>query len=131
MTIWGINKNTFKHGIHPPEHKDETNGMAIRQFPFAPLIILPTVQHIGAPSQVIVREGQEVVRGQLLAKAGGYVSVPLHAPVSGTVRKIANVPTISGKMVPGIYLEAFPYSSQEVMNGQAIDLETARSESVV
>ncbi|MEL7118601.1 MAG: electron transport complex subunit RsxC [Bacteroidota bacterium] len=131
MTIWGINKNTFKHGIHPPEHKEETNGLAIRQFPFSPLIILPTVQHIGAPSQLIVSEGQEVVRGQLLAKAGGYVSVPLHAPVSGTVRKIANVPTISGKMVPGIYLEAFPYSSQEVMNGRAIDLETASQEEIL
>ena len=81
------------------EHKSETNGLPIRQFPFAPMIILPMAQHIGAPSQVIVREGQEVSRGQLLAKAGGYVSVPLHAPVSGTIRKIGNVPSITGKIV--------------------------------
>ena len=70
------------------------------------------VKNIGAPSQIVVREGQEVHRGQLLAKAGGYVSVPLHAPVSGTIRKIANVPTISGKMSQGIFLEAFPSSTQ-------------------
>ncbi len=75
----------LKHGIHPPEHKDETCGLPIRQFPFAPLIILPMVQHAGDPSQIIVREGQEVVRGQMLAKAGGYLSVPQHAPVSGIV----------------------------------------------
>ncbi len=131
MGLFSFKKNTFKHGIHPPEHKEETNGLPIRQFPFAPLIILPAVQHIGAPSRIIVREGQEVVRGQLLAEAGGYVSVPLHAPISGTVRKIANVPTISGKMSPGIYLEAFPWSSQEIMDGTPVDVETAAPEEIL
>ncbi|MCB0558372.1 MAG: electron transport complex subunit RsxC [Lewinellaceae bacterium] len=125
MGLFNFRKSTFKHGVHPPEHKEDTNGLPIRQFPFAPLIILPMSQHIGAPSQIVVREGQEVARGQLLAKAGGYVSVPLHAPISGTIRKIANVPTISGKMSVGIYLEAFPASSQEVMEGTPIDVETA------
>jgi len=131
MGLFSLRKNTFKHGIHPPEHKEETNGLPIRQFPFPFLIILPTVQHIGAPSELIVREGQEVARGQLLAKAGGYVSSPVHAPVSGTVRKIANVPVISGKMVPGIYLEAFPGSSQEVMDGKPVNLETATPEEIL
>ena len=123
--------NTFRHGIHPPEHKSETNRLAIRQFPFAPLIILPMAQHIGAPSEIVVREGQEVNRGQLLAKAVGYVSVPIHAPVSGTIRKIANVPTISGKMSQGIYLEAFPSSSQEVLEGIPVNLETASREEIL
>ena len=131
MGFFNFHKNTFKHGVHPPEQKDETNGLPIRQFPFAPVVILPMVQHIGAPSVIVVREGQEVVRGQLLAKAGGYVSVPLHAPVSGTIRKIANVPAISGKMVPGIYLEAFPGASQEVLEGAPIDVETATPDEIL
>ncbi|MEO9805997.1 MAG: electron transport complex subunit RsxC [Reichenbachiella sp.] len=126
-----ISTHTFKHGIHPPEHKNDTNGLPIRQFPFAPVIILPVVQHIGAPSKIIIREGQEVERGQLLAKADGYVSVPLHSPVSGTVRKIQNVPTISGKMVPGIYLEPYPASGQEVMEGVPIDADTATKEEIL
>lgn len=125
MGIFNLHRNSFKHGVHPPENKDETNGLPIRQFPFSPLIILPVAQHIGAPSEIIVREGQEVHRGQLLAKAAGYVSVPLHAPVSGKVRKIANVPTISGKMVPGIFIESFPGSSQEVLEGEPIDPKNA------
>jgi len=131
MALFNLHKNTFKHGIHPPESKDETNGLPIRQFPFAPVIILPMAQHIGAPSQIMVREGQEVQRGQLLAKATGYVSVPMHAPVSGTVRKIANVPTISGKMSTGIYLEAFPSSTQEILEGKPIDPETATPEEIL
>ena len=128
MGLFGNRKNTFKHGVHPPEHKDETNGSPIRQFPFASVIILPLAQHIGAPSRPLVREGQEVERGQLLAESGGYVSVPLHAPISGRVKKIANVPSITGKMVPGIYLEAFPYSSQEVLEGTPIPLDASPEE---
>ncbi|NND06834.1 MAG: electron transport complex subunit RsxC [Saprospiraceae bacterium] len=131
MAWFNFRNNSFKHGIHPPERKRSTNGLAIRQFPFSPVIILPMVQHIGAPSEIMVREGQEVMRGQLLAKAGGYVSVPLHAPVSGTVRKIASVPSISGKMVPGIYLEAFPSASQEVLDGTPIDLTSASSDEIL
>ena len=123
-----VRSNTFKHGIHPPENKADTNNLPIRQFPFASVIILPVVQHIGSPSEIVIREGQEVMRGQLLAKATGYVSVPLHAPVSGTIRKIQNVHTISGKMVPGIYLEAFPSSSQEVMEGTPIELSASPEE---
>jgi electron transport complex protein RnfC len=124
-------KKTFNHGVHPPENKDDTNKLPIRQFPFSPLIILPVVQHIGAPSEIIVREGQDVARGQLLATAGGYISVPLHSPISGTIRKISNVPTITGKMVPGIYIEAFPGSSQEVMEGTPVDLDTAGPEEIL
>lgn len=131
MSLFNFHKNSFKHGIHPPESKDETSGMPIRQFAFAPVIILPMAQHIGAPSEIVVREGQEVQRGQLLAKANGYVSVPMHAPVSGKVRKIANVPTISGKMSTGIYLEAFPFSTQEVLEGKPIDPETATPEEIL
>ncbi|MBL7472198.1 electron transport complex subunit RsxC [Robertkochia sediminum] len=131
MSIFNFHKNSFKHGIHPPESKDETKGLPIRQFPFAPVIILPMAQHIGAPSQIVVREGQEVHRGQLLAKAGGYVSVPMHAPVSGVVRKIGNVPTISGQMTTGIYLEAFPFSTQEVLEGTPVDPDTATPEEIL
>ena len=131
MALFNLHKNTFKHGIHPPESKDETRGLPIRQFPFSPVIILPMAQHIGAPSEIVVREGQEVVRGELLAKSGGYMSVPMHAPVSGIIRKIANVPTISGKMSPGIYLETFPSSTQEVLEGKPIDPNTATAEEIL
>jgi electron transport complex protein RnfC len=118
-------KDSFKHGVHPPENKEETNKLPIRQFAFSPLIILPMQQHIGAPSKIIVREGQEVARGQLLAVADGYMSVPMHSPVSGTIRKISKVPVISGQMTEGIYLEPFPSSGQEVSEGSPVSLEAS------
>lgn len=118
-------KDSFKHGVHPPENKEETNKLPIRQFAFAPLIILPMQQHIGAPSKIIVREGQEVARGQLLAVADGYMSVPMHSPVSGTIRKISKVPVISGQMTEGIYLDPFPSSGQEVSEGSPVSLDAS------
>ncbi len=129
--LFQIRRNTFRHGIHPPEHKGATRGLPIRQFPFAELLMLPLSQHMGAPARLVVREGQEVQRGQLLAEADGYVSVPIHAPVSGTIRKIGNVPALSGKMTPGIYLESFPYSTQEVITGTPVSLEKASPEEIL
>lgn len=125
------NRKSFKHGVHPPENKSETNQLPIRQFGFAPLMVLPLSQHIGAPSVPVVSEGQEVVRGQLLAKEGGFVSVPLHAPASGIIRKISEVPTVSGKKTLGIYLQTYPASGQKVMEGKAIDLETATPQEIL
>lgn len=122
---------TFRHGIHPPQFKDDTKDKPIRHFPFAPVMVIPLAQHIGKPSVPVVSEGQEVVRGQLLARADGFVSVPQHSPASGIIKKIGRVPGITGKMVPGIYLEPFPGSSQEVMEGRPVDVETATADDII
>lgn len=105
---------SFAHGIHPPQGKDDTRGRAILQFPFAPLMHIPLQQHVGKPAVAIVQEGQEVTRGQCLAEPDGFMSVALHAPASGRIERIALMPSISGKMVTGIYLKPFPGSSQEI-----------------
>jgi electron transport complex protein RnfC len=118
-----LSLKTFRHGVHPPESKDETSGLAIRQFPFAPLLILPLIQHLGKPSLSEVREGEEVVRGQRIARADGFMSVSLHAPATGVVRKIALTPSISGRMVPAIFLEPHSASTQEVGQGTPCLLE--------
>ena len=106
---------TFAHGIHPPESKDDTSGRPIRQFPFAPLLVIPFSQHIGAPAVPIVREGEEVQRGQCIAKPDGFLSVAIHAPASGVIRRIGLTPCINGKMQPGFFLEPFAASTQEIV----------------
>ncbi|HVS16335.1 MAG TPA: electron transport complex subunit RsxC [Thermoanaerobaculia bacterium] len=111
---------TFRQGIHPPESKDATSGLAIRQFPFAPVLVIPLQQHIGRPAVSLVREGQEVVRGQRIARPDGFVSVALHAPASGVIERIDLVPSQSGRRVPGVYLRPFPSSTQEVIEGEPV-----------
>lgn len=121
----------FAHGIHPPQFKDATRGLPIRQFAFAPLLVIPLSQHSGKPAKAVVREGQEVLRGQLLAEPDGFVSVAMHAPASGTVKKLDYAPSSSGRMVPAVYLAPFPGSSQEVSEGEPCDLESASADEIL
>jgi len=113
-----FNQHTFKHGIHPDDNKSETATSAIHQFPFAPLLMIPLQQNIGAAPECIVREGQEVQRGQLLAQAKEYFSVSLHAPASGVIKHIGLMFDIKGQQVPGIYLQPFAASTQEIIEGE-------------
>lgn len=129
MRLLGL--KTFRHGVHPPESKDETSGMPIRQFPFAPVLIVPLVQHLGAPAVPEVEEGQEVTRGQRIARPDGFMSVSMHAPASGVVRRVALAPSITGRMVPAVYLEPFPGSTQEVRDGTPCPLDTATPEEII
>lgn len=76
---------TFAGGVHPPENKHLSQHEAIRQVaPTQPLIITLR-QSLGAPSRPTVSKGQTVLRGELIATAGGFISAALHAPTSGTV----------------------------------------------
>lgn len=129
MRLLGL--RTFRHGVHPPERKDETKDLPIRQFPFAPALAIPLLQHTGKPAIPVVREGQEVVRGQRIARPDGFLSVSMHAPASGIVRRIGLVPAINGRMVPGIYIEPFPGSTQEVLDGTPCAVETATPDEIV
>ena len=109
-------KDTFRHGVHPPEMKDDTAELAIRQFPFAPVLIVPLSQHLGKPAKPVVREGQEVIRGQTIAEPDGFMSVAMHAPASGTVRRIALAPGIMGTKVESIFIEPHPAATQSTFS---------------
>jgi len=110
-------EKSFSHGIHPPDYKDQTNQLAIKRFPFAPLLHVSFQQHIGKPALPLVRPGQEVVRGEKIAAADGNFSVPVHAPVSGTIKSLGLIAKAGGGTTPGCFLQAYPGSTQEVMPG--------------
>lgn len=123
---------TFRHGVHPVAHKEQTAHLAIRRLPFAPKIVVPLSQHIGAPAVALVKPGQEVVRGEPIAEAGGFVSVPMHAPVTGVVRSVdALVPTAAGPKTPAIIIETYEASTQEVLYGLDQAMEQMSQQALV
>ena len=65
----------------------------------------PLSQHIGAPAKAVVAKGDHVLAGQMIAEAGGFVSAPIHASVSGTVKGIEKRLTATGSMVDSIIVE--------------------------
>lgn len=123
---------TFSHGgIFPVEHKELTAGLAIRRLPFAPLMVVPLAQHKGAPAVPLVAVGQEVVRGEPIARAEGHVSVPMHAPATGRVKAIELWPTAEGPRAPAIVIDVYEAASQEVLYQDEVDVMRLTPQAIV
>jgi electron transport complex protein RnfC len=101
--IWDI-----PGGIHPAERKELSNRTPIQPAPLPKRLTLPLNQHIGAPAEPVVAVGERVLKGQLIAAATGFVSVPVHAPTSGTVSFIGPqpYPHVSGMLAPAIVIDS-------------------------
>ncbi|MDY3766134.1 MAG: electron transport complex subunit RsxC [Lachnospiraceae bacterium] len=96
---------TFRGGIHPYDGKELSKDKPIRTvLPKGDLAYLLS-QHIGAPAVPIVEKGDRVLVGQKIAEAGGFVSSPVHASVSGTVKGIEPRLTVTGTMCNAIIVE--------------------------
>ncbi len=87
-----MKKRSFKGGAHPPAKKGLTAKSPIAAMPLPEEVILPLSQHIGAPAKPLVKPKDRVKTGQKIAEAGGFVSVPLHSSISGTVKEIGEFP---------------------------------------
>ena len=91
-------------GIHPPENKLSA-GKKIAGLATPKQVIIPLSQHIGAPAQALVKKGDAVKVGTLIAKAGGFVSANIHSSVSGIVNKIDSTLDASGYKRPAIFID--------------------------
>ena len=75
----------FHGGIHPPENKHQSVRTPIADAGIPPQLVIPLSQHICAPAKPIVALGDKVLKGQMIAAPRGFVSVPMHAPTSGSI----------------------------------------------
>jgi electron transport complex protein RnfC len=78
--------------VHPHDFKHYSKTAPITEIPLPEKVIIPLSQHIGAPANPVVKVGDEVKTGQVIAEAGGFVSIPQHASISGKVTKIDTFP---------------------------------------
>ena len=117
--------NRFRGGVHPDDSK-HTSKQAISGLQPAERLILSLSQHIGAPSRPDVSVGDRVLKYQPIASPGGFVSMALHAPTSGTVKAIEPAPHPSGRLVTAIIIE--PDGLDEALDlTDKADPELARS----
>ncbi len=98
-------KHTFKGGIHPYEGKELTMDKEVKVYLPKGDMVFPLSQHIGAPARPVVKKGDRVLAGQLIAEAGGFVSANIYSSVSGTVKAIEQRLTPSGSRVNSIVIE--------------------------
>lgn len=88
---------SFRGGIHPPHAKKSTEKKPVEQSVNPKIVIIPLQQHIGAPSEAIVKVGDYVKVGQKIGEATSFVSAPVHSSVSGIVKEVAPKLTLGGK----------------------------------
>ena len=100
-----LKARTFRGGIHPPHLKKSTEKLAIEKAKEPEMVIIPMQQHIGAPCEPIVKVGDEVKVGQKIGEANAFVSAPIHSSVAGTVKKIQQIDSPTGKSV-AIFIES-------------------------
>src|SRR5690554_5182861 len=82
----------FADGIHPPENKHQSTTRPIQQAGIPERLVLPLQQHIGEPAEVAVNVGDRVLKGQVVADVTSGMGVPVHAPTSGTIEAVEQLP---------------------------------------
>jgi electron transport complex protein RnfC len=115
-------------GVHPDDRKTLSATRAIEALPLPALLHIPLQQHIGTPASPVVRRGNQVLKGQLLAHSQGMISAPVHAPTSGRIMGVGNYPAhhASGLSVPTITLR--PDGREQWADTDAVPTDPLRLE---
>ena len=96
---------TFKGGVFPHRRKRFTRDRKLEEYLPKGDLVYPLLQHIGGMAVPVVGVGERVLEGQMIAKASGDISAPVHASVSGIVKAIEPRMTALGKQIPSIVVE--------------------------
>jgi len=97
---------TFRGGVHPPEHKERTRDLPVKEFPPPERVVLLLSQHIGAPCRPTVNKGDRVRTGQVVGEPQGFVSAPVHSSVTGKVAAVDAWPNpVTGARTPAVIVE--------------------------
>jgi electron transport complex protein RnfC len=119
-----MNIFTFRGGVHPPEEKELCKDVPIREAEIPETVIVPLVQHIGAPCEPTVSQGESVKAGQVVGKARGFVSVPVHAPVSGKVKRIEKAIHPLGQKILSVIIQKDGGEETAYMDPMGSDIDS-------
>lgn len=97
-------KQLFRGGIHPDDRKALSRGGAPVPMPAPSRVVIPMSQHIGAPCSPLVKVGDTVKLGQKIGDGEGVCS-PVHAPVSGVVKAVEQMPIPGGRQCVCVAIE--------------------------
>ena len=95
----------FLRSVHVPHRKNTQNSVPQRFFEVSSVTI-PMSMHIGAPAKPVVKVGDHVKTGQLIGEPGGFVSAPIHASISGTVKKVDSMLLSNGGSCMAVTIES-------------------------
>ena len=107
MSVLSFPKRPYrtKGGVHAPHNKNTAHKESL-VMPAPAMVALPMTQHIGAPCKPVVKVGDIVDVGQVIAESDAFVSAPIHASVSGKVKKIDKITMPDGGKVDAVFIES-------------------------
>ena len=94
-------KSRVRGGVHPEARKENTaDENIVTNFPLPKTLYIPLQQHVGKPAEPLIRVGDKVLKGQLLAYSQGLISAPVHAPSSGIILDVNDYPAPHPSALP-------------------------------
>jgi electron transport complex protein RnfC len=107
LDLGELKRRFIRWGVHPDARKHPAADQPIEAMPLPSRLHVPLQQHVGAPARPVVKSGQQVLKGELIARGQGNVSAPVHAPTSGIIAAIGDcsAPHPSGLPYPAITIE--------------------------
>ena len=107
MTAPTYDLGTLHGGLRLPAHKNASTAAAVLELPLPSRLVLPLEQRVGETARPVVRVGERVLRGQVIAEPGGELGIPVHASSSGIVVAIEDHPVARrhGEPAPCIVIE--------------------------
>ena len=106
-------KHPMKAGVPLPGHRSISTQLPVARAPIPEELVIPVSQHIGMPATPVVKSGDEVVRGQLIAAAQGFVSANIHAPINARVKAIESRPVPHPSGLTGLCIVLEPEAEAE------------------
>ena len=94
------------HGGASVPHNKRTSDKETRFLPTPPQVVIPMQMHIGAPAAPCVAVGDHVYVGQKIGETTSFVSAPIHASVSGTVKKITQIRMPNGSKCDAVFIDS-------------------------
>ncbi|MFI3194236.1 MAG: electron transport complex subunit RsxC [Methylococcaceae bacterium] len=99
--LTGLTSTRIRGGVHAEERKANTAIQSIvTDFPLPKTLYIPLQQHVGKPAEPLIRVGEQVLKGQLLAYSQGMISAPVHAPSSGVILDVNDYPAPHPSALP-------------------------------
>lgn len=126
-----MTRKTFRGGVHPKDCKEFSRDASFKTYLAKGDLVFPLNQHIGKPAKPVVKKGDQVLAGQLIAEADGFVSANIISSCSGKVKVIENRRTVMGTMVQSIVIENDGLFTPAEGIGATVDYTTLTKEEIL
>ena len=119
-----MGNRTFRGGVHPDDKKALTRDSAFRTYLGSGEMVFPLAQHIGRPAAAVVKKGDQVLAGQIIGEASGFISANILSSCSGKVKAVEKRKTVMGTMVESVVIENDGEYNELPGIGETVDYRT-------